>query len=188
MVRAYANLYSQAHGISDMEILVTKILTIAGETVTIRPIRITDRAMESEFIRRLSPQSKHFRFLGGVSELPPAEVARLCKVDGIYSVAFVATIQRAGNEVEIGVSRYAPDSRPDAREIAVTVADDWQHRGLGAALMQELIETARSNGVKQLYSVDLAENAAMAALAKDLKMSARRDPSDPHQMIYSLAL
>ncbi len=37
-------------------------LTIAGETVTIRPIRITDVDMEAEFIRRLSPQSKYYRF------------------------------------------------------------------------------------------------------------------------------
>ena len=168
--------------------MVPKILTIAGEAVTLRPIRITDTDMESEFIRRLSPKSKHFRFLGGVGELPPAEVARLCKVDGKFSVAFVATVQRAGREVEIGVSRYAPDSRADAREIAVTVADEWQHKGLGAALMRELIEAARSNGVKQLYSVDLAENDAMAALARDLGMSAKRDPGDPHQTIYSLAL
>jgi hypothetical protein len=39
-------------------------LTIAGEVVTIRPIRITDADMEAAFIRRLSPQTKHYRFLG----------------------------------------------------------------------------------------------------------------------------
>jgi hypothetical protein len=44
------------------------------------------------------------------------------------------------------------------------------------------------NGVKQLYSVDLADNGAMRSLAEDLGMSATGDPSDPHQTIYSLAL
>jgi acetyltransferase len=37
--------------------------TIDGEVVTIRPIQITDAEMEAEFIRRLSPQTKHFRFV-----------------------------------------------------------------------------------------------------------------------------
>jgi len=35
-------------------------------------------------------------------------------------------------------------------------------------LMRPLIEAARTNGVRQLYSVDLAGNAAMAALAREL--------------------
>ncbi len=162
--------------------------TIDGEVVTIRPIRLTDARMEADFIRRLSPQTKHYRFLGGVRELPADQVARLCDVDGKHSMAFVATIRRDGQEVEIGVSRYAPNSRSDVREIAVTVADEWQHKGLGTKLMGQLIQSARSNGVKQLYSVELSDNSAMRALAKDLNMSASRDPNDPHQTIYSLQL
>lgn len=162
--------------------------TIAGEVVTIRPIRIADAEMEAEFIRRLSPQTKHYRFLGGVRELSPTEVAHLCEVDGRHSMAFVATIRRGGRETEIGVSRYAPNSRSDVREIAVTVADEWQHRGLGTMLMKQLIQSAQCNGVKQLYSIDLSDNAAMRALAEDLGMSANRDPTDPNQMIYSLQL
>lgn len=162
--------------------------TIDGEMVTIRPIRITDTEMETDFIRRLSPQTKHYRFLGGVRELSPAQVSQLCDVDGRHSMAFVATIRRDGREMEIGVGRYAPNSRSDVREIAVTVADEWQDKGLGLKLMQQLIQSARCNGVKQLYSVDLSDNTAMRALANELNMSAHRDPDDPHQMIYSLHL
>jgi GNAT superfamily N-acetyltransferase len=149
---------------------------------------MTDTQMESDFIHRLSPETKHFRFLGGVSELPPSELTRLCDVDGKHSMAFVATVCREGREVEIGVSRYAPNSKADVREIAVTVADEWQRKGLGAMLMKQLIQTARSNGVKQLYSVDSVYNVAMSALARELGMSSMRDPEDPHQTIYSLAL
>ena len=108
---------------------------IAGEVVSIRPIRIADAQMEADFIRRLSAETKHYRFLGGVKELSPIELSRLCQVDGRHSMAFVATVRRDGVETEIGVSRYAPNSRSDAREIAVTVADEWQHKGLGTMLM-----------------------------------------------------
>jgi N-acetylglutamate synthase-like GNAT family acetyltransferase len=134
-------------------------VTIAGEIVTIRPIRLTDVAMEKEFIHRLSAETKHFRFLAAVRELPAQDLARFCDVDVKHSMAFVATVRHDGREVEIGVSRYAPNSRCDVREVAVTIADEWQHKGLGASLMNQLIQTARVQGIKQLYSVDACQRA-----------------------------
>lgn len=162
--------------------------TVAGESITIRPIRMTDVAMEAAFVRKLSLQTKHFRFFGGVKELSPAELTRFCEVDGLHSMAFVATLQKDGAETEIGVGRYAPNSRADAREMAVTIADDWQHRGLGKLLVNQLVASARDYGVRQLYSVDLADNSAMRELANELGMSAASDPNDVRQVIYSLAL
>jgi GNAT superfamily N-acetyltransferase len=162
--------------------------TVAGQSVTIRPIHSSDGVMEDEFVRNLSVETKHYRFLGGVKELLPDEIKRLCDVDGRHTMAFVATIQEGGHEKEIGVSRYAESSDEHIREMAVTIADEWQHKGLGRLLATRLIEYATSHGVKQLYSVDLADNSAMRKLASELSMSVRRDPDDPNQVIYSLVL
>jgi GNAT superfamily N-acetyltransferase len=159
-----------------------------GHAVTIRTIRASDQLMEGEFIRNLSCQTKHFRFLGGVKELPPSDLKRLCAIDGNHRMAFVATVQMDGHEVEVGVSRFVEGAQDDAREMAVTIADEWQHKGLGRLLTDRLIEYAKDHGVKHLYSVDLVDNAAMRALAHDLGMSVRSDPDDPHQVIYTLAL
>jgi GNAT superfamily N-acetyltransferase len=164
------------------------IVAIAGEKVTIRPIRLTDIAMESEFIHKLSSETKQFRFLAAVNELPARELARLCDVDLKHSMAFVATVRQNGREVEIGVSRYAPNSHCDVREVAVTVADEWQHKGLSASLMNQLIKTARTQGIKQIYSVNLSSDTAMSALAMELGMISIRDPIDPRQTIHSLKL
>ena len=101
-------------------------------------------------------------------------------------MAFVATIRKNGRETEIGVGRYAPNSKADIREMAVTIADEWQHQGLGKLLVEQLIASARDYGVKQLYSVELSDNAAMRDLAHDLGMSMACDPDDVHQVIYSL--
>lgn len=168
-----------------MTVLKTKI---GGDQVTIRPMSVANVALETEFIRGLSPRARHYRFLAGIRELSPAEVRELCNVDEKHSMAFVATIQREGREQAVGVSRYAPNAKADVREIAVTVADEWRERGLDRLLMQQLIETARRNGVRRLYSIDLNDNAAMRSLAGHLRMSAQRDPGDPHQTIYSLSL
>jgi N-acetylglutamate synthase-like GNAT family acetyltransferase len=103
-------------------------------------------------------------------------------------MALVATVQDAGCEVEIGVCRYAPNSNADVREMALTIADEWQHKGLGKLLMQHLISSAKQYGVRRLYSSELADNAMMRELAHEVGMSASRDPQDAHQVVYSLAL
>lgn len=163
-------------------------LEIAGQTVTIRPMSHGDADMERDFVRRLSPESKHYRFLAAVGELTAEEVRRFCDVDGHRSMAFVATVEEDDRSRMIGVSRYAPNAEGSAREIAITVADDWQHRGLGTRLARMLIQHAREHGVKKLYSVDLADNVHMRMLAQDLGMKASPDPKDTHQVIYSLSL
>jgi GNAT superfamily N-acetyltransferase len=161
---------------------------ISGESVTIRPIHAADSAMEGQFVRSLSMETKHYRFFGGVKELSPGELEHLCDVDGRHSMAFVATVRTNGHETEIGVSRYVESSKEDVREMAVTIADEWQHKGLAELLVKRLIEYAKKRGVKQLYSVELADNSAMRELAGKFGMSVRRDPDDANQVIYSLKL
>lgn len=161
---------------------------IEGRTVTIRPMCRADMEMEQDFVRGLSAQSRHYRFLGAVGSLSTEEAQRLCDVDGHLAMAFVATIEENGRTRQVGVSRYAPGTDSETREIAITVADDWQHHGLGTRLAEALIQHAREHGVSKLYSVDLADNTRMRMLAHDLGMSAARDPADAHQVIYSLSL
>lgn len=161
---------------------------VAGESITVRPMCAADAGLEAEFVRKLSSRSRHYRFLGEIKELSPKELEQLCDVDGYRSMAFIATVRENGRETGIGVSRYAPGAAGDAREMAVTVADSWQNKGLGTRLAKRLIEHAREHGVRELYSMDLADNLEMQHLARDLGMTMKRDPDDAHQVIYSLAL
>jgi len=103
-------------------------------------------------------------------------------------MAHVATVRDEGREIEIGVCRYAPGSKPDVREMAVTIADEWQHTELAKLLMERLLISAKQYGIRQLYAVELEDNQAMRNLAKEVGMTAKRDPSDASQVIYSLGL
>ncbi len=163
-------------------------IPINDHWVTIRPIRSTDSAMESGFVRNLSTATKHYRFFCALKELSPADVSRFCNVDGPHTMAFVATVRDEGREVEVGVCRYAPGKKPDVREMAVTIADDWQHTELAKLLMDHLLICARQYGIRQLYAIELADNQTMRNFAKDFGMAAERDPSDANQVIYSLGL
>jgi Acetyltransferase (GNAT) family len=166
----------------------TTTVLINDRWITIRPIRTTDSAMEAGFVRNLSAATKHYRFFCALKELSPADLSRFCNVDGPHTMAFVATVRDDGREVEIGVCRYAPGSKSDVREMAVTIADAWQHTELAKLLMDRLLISAKQYGIRQLYAVELADNQAMRNFAKDVGMAAERDPSDANQVIYSLGL
>jgi RimJ/RimL family protein N-acetyltransferase len=161
---------------------------LANSSVTIRPITAADSQLEKDFIRTLSAETKYYRFLCGVNELSPTELRRLCNVDGRHSMAFVATVNIDGREVEVGVCRYAEGTKAEVREIGITIADSWAHKGLAELLLRHLIDYAKSHGVKRLYSVDLVDNTAMRDVAAEFGMSKRADPEDASQVIYSLAL
>ena len=158
-----------------------------GKEVIIRPICAEDDSLEASFFNSLSPQAKHYRFLGGVSKLRPQMLKQLCTVDGETTMAFIAVLAKQGDDeqdVEIGACRYAPTDTPGTSELAVTIADDWQGTGLGEALLSVLFDYAKTHGIAQLYSVDDAENDGMRQLADAMEMEIHPDPHDIHQVIY----
>ncbi len=55
----------------------------------------------------------------------------------------------------------------------MTVADDWRRRGLAVTLMRLLIDVARCEGFKALYSIDSAENEQMRELASRMEVLKR---------------
>lgn len=159
-----------------------------GSHVLIRPIRPEDAEREADFIRNLSPQSRRFRFLGAVKEVSPALLDKLLQADYSKRMAFIALVYENGKLLEVGVSRYAATQENSQCECSVTVADAWQHLGLGTALMKHLIETARQNGFRQMYSVDSAANTHLQALLQGLGFHRTRDPEDATQVIHRLEL
>lgn len=159
-----------------------------GTRVLIRPLRPEDREREEEFIRRLSPDARRFRFLGDFKEASPALIDQLMDIDYQHQMAFVALAHDNGRLREVGVSRYSSTGDDKHCECAVTVADDWQHRGLGVLLMKHLIDIARKNGFKQMFSIDSANNEAMRELAEYLGFHRRLDPEDSAQAIHTIDL
>lgn len=159
-----------------------------GTPVLIRPLAEGDRQREIDFIDRLSHRSRRMRFLGDFRKMSVASIDRLMTIDYESQMAFVALVHENGALREIGVSRYSATSDGKRCECAVTVADEWQGRGLGVLLMRHLVDIARRNGFKQMFSVDAADNQAMRDLASYLGFSRRMDPEDSALVIHSLDL
>jgi acetyltransferase len=137
-----------------------------GTRVPMRPMRPEDIDYEQRFVRGLSDQSRYQRFLHQLPELPPAMLARFTQLDYDRELALVAF---APDRSEfIGVGRYMPNADGETAEFALTVADQWQGRGLGRVLLEKLCDCARAAGYRTLYGHILNANRDMLGLADRL--------------------
>lgn len=159
--------------------LISSYQTADGHEVTIRPIRPEDGDMEQDFVKRLSPETKYYRFMNTLRELSPAQVVRLTQIDYDREMAFVALTEIDGHEVEIGVARYATNPDGESCEFAIVVADDWKGKGLARRLMGVIIDTARSRGIKYMNGDFLSENRRMIQFVTSLGFTLTTHPEDP---------
>lgn len=149
-----------------------------GQIVTIRPIKPEDANLEQEFVHGLSAESKYFRFMNTIRELPQSQLIRLTQIDYDREMAFVATVHEGGCEKEVGVVRYATNPDGESCEFAVVVANSWQGKGLAQRLMNVLIDTARSHGLKYMNGDFLADNRRMLKFVTGLGFVLSQHPED----------
>lgn len=159
--------------------LVTRYQTAEGQMVTIRPIRPEDAQREQEFVSRLSNETRYFRFMNTIRELSLAQLTRLTQIDYDREMAFVAVIDKDGEEYEVGVARYATNPDGESCEFAIVVADDWKGKGLARRLMGVITDCARSRGLATMNGDFLAENARMIAFVQSLGFVLSPHPDDP---------
>jgi acetyltransferase len=109
-----------------------------GARVVCRPIRPDDAVIEQAFVRELSSESRHNRFMAEIRELSPEMLARFTRINYPHDLALIVTRDRGGREQEIAVARYIALEPPQRCEFALAVADGWQGRGVGYRLMHAL--------------------------------------------------
>jgi RimJ/RimL family protein N-acetyltransferase len=147
-----------------------------GSAVLIRPVRRADAPLLADGFARLSDRSRRLRFLSPKQELSPVELGYFTDVDHHDHEALGALDHADGRGV--GIARYVRDADdPQAAEIAVTVIDDWQGRGLGTELVAQLSARARSEGIRRFTAQVAADNPAMARLLRNVRADlVRREP------------
>ena len=123
-----------------------------------RPIRPDDKAALESGLHRLSEQSVYRRFLSPKPGFTAAELRYLTEIDGHDHVAIVIDDPDELGEL-IAVGRWVRlADEPATAEIAITVADCWQRRGLGSLLARALGDEARVQGIRRFTATVSAEN------------------------------
>ncbi len=138
-----------------------------GTSVRLRQGHHSDRELLLRGFERLSAEGRYRRFLAATPELTDDMVRYLTEVDHHNHEAIVATEERNGEGV--GVARYVRNpQQPDTAEVAVTVIDEWQGRGLGTLLLEVLGGRARAEGIKRFTAMMLASNQQMMEVLEGL--------------------
>ena len=132
--------------------------------MAIRPVRSTDAALLADGFARLSQRSRRQPFLRDKDHLTVAELRYLTSVDH-HDHEALGALSRDGRGV--GVARFIRDTEdPDSAEVAITIVDEWQGRGLGTKLLELLSDHARRVGVARFTATVAADNIASAAMVR----------------------
>ncbi|MDQ6646229.1 MAG: GNAT family N-acetyltransferase [Pseudomonadota bacterium] len=159
-----------------------------GRQLVLRAITPQDVSAMQRCFKRLSSEDIRRRFLHAMSELPAPMAERMCRIDPAIETAYVLmddTVQPAEMR---GVGRVYVDEATDSAEFSVLVEHDWSRLGLGALLMQHLVDDCRRRGISELWGYVLQENRPMLKLCQELGFTQRMVPDEPGTEKITLAL
>ena len=154
-----------------------------GAEVVIRPIRPEDEPLLVKFHESLSEESVYLRYFHMAqlsTRVAHERLLRKCFIDYDREMALVAELTEAESQhVSIlGVARLSRLPSSQEAELAVVVADQYQHQGLGSELIRRLVEIARIEKIKRLVADFHSENSAIRHLAHHGGATVQRT-SDP---------
>jgi hypothetical protein len=149
-----------------------------GTRVTLRHVRSDDAAELKRAFDKLSPSSRYRRFLGGPTTLSEDALRYLTNVDGRDHVAIVAVTKgddgHAGTG--LGIARFIRTTdEPTVAEVALTVIDPMQRKGLGLLLAVALGRAALERGVRRFRGTVLGDNGPVRLLLEELGAVVRPD-------------
>jgi acetyl coenzyme A synthetase (ADP forming)-like protein len=138
-----------------------------GSTLRLRMPDADDEVALIEFFESLSDRSRYLRF-HGIRRADHDLVARYLEPDWETRGALVGSlVDTDGVERIVALAEYARLRDPRAAEVAFTVADDLQGRGVATRLLEQLARHAAEAGIERFIAEVLAENFAMLAVFRD---------------------
>jgi acetyltransferase len=121
-----------------------------GAVLLVSRITPADAPLLADAFSRLSEESRRLRFLGPKARLTESELQYLA------------------------IGRFVRDpADPSRAEVAITVADEWQHRGLGKLMLECLADRARQQGIRSFTALVATDNTNMHKLLERIEAPAR---------------
>jgi GNAT superfamily N-acetyltransferase len=171
---------------------VHRVKLAGGLSAVVRPIRPADGPRLAEGLRQLSPESRRRRFLFSRGSFSAEELDCFTHCDGVNHLALVvvATGPNGREHQFVAVARCIRDSAdPGLAEVAIAVADDWQHHGVGEMLIQALAGSAWEAGIRYWNAILFTNNVAMRKLLELVgkKQSERSEDAGVVGLVYQLS-
>jgi acetyltransferase len=141
-------------------------------TITIRPALPTDAEALERFYAGLSEDSRHLRFFGCTRGISHSQSVSFCTPDHAHREGYVAVLSSGGPGPDLIVGHLCLEPIDDATaEVAIAVADAYQHQGIGRRLMAAGIDWARAVGIARLRATMLALNIPIKRLLAGLGLT-----------------
>jgi acetyl coenzyme A synthetase (ADP forming)-like protein len=131
-----------------------------GRTLRLRPPRSDDARALLEFFSNLSPRSLYLRF-HGMPQIRDELVERLLEPDWVERGALLGTFAEDGDEHVVAVANYERLRDPTVAEAAFSVADEYQRKGIGTRLLEQLARRAAAVGIESFLAEVLSDNRDM---------------------------
>ncbi|WP_375260459.1 GNAT family N-acetyltransferase [Palleronia sp.] len=140
-----------------------------GTGVVLRDVEPGDAAALVAGFERLSRQSRVFRFLRAVERLEPRDVEAFTHPDHTTHEAIGALVEEKEGNVPAGIGHFfrAPNAL-DRAELALTVIDPYQQKGVGSLILGRLLRRAAEVGIRRFDAVVHIRNEGMARLLRQL--------------------
>jgi RimJ/RimL family protein N-acetyltransferase len=147
-----------------------------GQRIEIRALKPQDRDDLMAAVDLTSSDSLYRRFFAVRRHFSETEESFYLNVDFVSHVALIASADENGQPIIIAGGRYVV-GEPGQAEVAFTVVDKYQGRGVGAALLRHLAMIARQAGLRELVAYVLPDNRAMLKVFEKsgLKYTAKRE-------------
>jgi len=143
------------------EDLETRLKLKDGEEIFFRPVKISDEPLLKEFFYSLSPQTMFRRFISTRRDMPHERLQEFVVVNYAEEVSIQAVILKDAKEEIVGIGRFYLDENTHTAEVAFTVKDAFQNRGIGTELLDYLIYLAKKRGLIGFEAELLTENKPM---------------------------
>lgn len=152
---------------------------VARSPVPIRRARAADREAIRTFFTGLTAQTRHLRFFAALT-ITPAMLRILSGGDNSDAVVAIGPGDIIGHG--IAADRVGP-SGAAITEIGVVVADAWQGRGIGSALVRALVSAAQARGAESVAMEVLPSNRRVLAMIASHWPAASIDRSEDSVII-----
>ncbi len=157
-----------------------------GLEILLRPVRISDEPLLKDFFYSLSDKSLYRRFVSTRQDMPHQRLQELAVIDYTREMVILAVIPEGEKELLVGIGQYSINEDGYTAEVAFTVKDEFQNRGIGTELLSYLTQLAKRRGLHGFTAEVLMENRPMLHLFEKMGFDMKKGiSSGVYELIMS---
>jgi acetyltransferase len=160
-----------------------------GTRITLRPISPEDEGKIADFHETLSEESVYLRYANKLNlkqRTAHDRLTRICFVDYDREMVLVATIKdpNSGKKTIVGVGRLSKIHGTGDANFSILITDAFQHKGLGTAILEHLLEIGRNEQFERVRATILKENKGAQKLCENLGF--KIEPGEDEQFVQAV--